>query len=143
MVPDCGYNVVGLRIGQNNGGPPYPHLTLKGEFKTWEDAQKHAKLLDSGQPVKAERILILPTEKRLLEPPFQTLYDKIQADYEFNTPKKGYALCAVDCFEEPGYQVFWLGKYNTYEEALAARKEISGPDGRSFILPNKRAVEPE
>ena len=146
LVPDAGYNVVSLKVCVNIGGNAYPCLTLLEHFKTWEEAQSAAENFTKKVSVgEVDRILVLPRTKRTTEPPERGVFTKIFADIEFNTPKNGYNLCAVDCFEEFGEQLSVIGHYKTSEEARKAKKKLAGDGpGRGYhIYPWKREVEPE
>ncbi len=64
--------------------------------------------------------------------------ERIMDDIVFHTPKEGYNLCGIDCFEDFGECLYPVSHHETYKEALEAQKKYPG---KSHIYPIKRKEE--
>lgn len=73
----------------------------------------------------------------------KSLLKRMLEDIEFHTPTKGYNLCSVDCFEDFGEQLYVMGHYDNYDEALAAKNKHENEyrGARCYIYPRRRALE--
>ena len=74
-------------------------------------------------------------------------FDSMSAQARELTPKTGYNLVGLDDYEDPGEQLFLIGRYRTAKEALEAQKDHKqrNKDIRTFIYhgPDEPPLEKE